>query len=68
MFIININNNSKPVTHIGVSSFEGCSSLTSIIIPNSATFIGDSCFKGCSSLASIINPNSVASIGRYCFK
>ena len=41
------------VTSIGLSAFEGCTSLTSIAIPNSITSIGVSAFWYCSSLASI---------------
>ncbi|MBR4154991.1 MAG: leucine-rich repeat domain-containing protein [Paludibacteraceae bacterium] len=42
---------------------EGCSSLTSITIPNSVTYIGDYAFKSCSSLTSITIPNSVTKKG-----
>ena len=52
---------------LGQGCFEGCSSLTSITIPNSVTSLGQGCFEGCSSLTSIIIPNSVADIGDNCF-
>ena len=39
-----------------------CSSLTSIIIPNSLTWIGYRAFEGCTSLKSITIPNSVTEI------
>ena len=55
------------MTYIGVCAFDGCSSLTSITIPNSVTSIGRSAFDGCSSLTSITIPNSVTSIGQYAF-
>ena len=48
-------------------AFNGCSSLTSITIPNSVTSIGDRAFYGCSSLTSITIPNSVTSIGNSAF-
>ena len=44
------------------SVFAGCSSLTSITIPNSVTSIGSGAFFGCSSLTSMIIPKSVTSI------
>ena len=56
------------VTSIEDATFLDCTSLTSIIIPNSVTSIGYETFSGCSRLTSITIPNSVTSIGEYAFK
>ena len=52
---------------IGPSAFYGCSSLTSVTIPNSVTSIGDDAFYGCSGLTEVTIPNSVTSIGEEAF-
>ena len=55
------------MTRIGDSAFSDCSSLESIVIPNSVEIIGMIAFFGCTSLKSIKIPNSVIEIGRKAF-
>ena len=51
------------VTSIGYKAFYGCSSLTSINIPEGLTSIEYGAFSGCKSLTSIKIPEGVTSIG-----
>jgi hypothetical protein len=44
------------------NTFNGCTNLTGIILPNSVTSIGENAFNGCTSLASVNIPNGVTSI------
>ena len=47
--------------------FSGCTSLKSVIIPESVTEICGGAFSGCTSLESITIPSGVTSIGKCAF-
>ena len=56
-----------PVTAIGDSAFEGCTSLASVTIPSGVQTIGNRAFASCTSLESVDIPDSVTSIGEKAF-
>ena len=57
----------NPVTSIGDRAFNGCRSLTTVIIPDGVTSIGNTAFTFCTSLYFIYIPESVTSIGIAAF-
>ncbi len=58
------------ISNIARSTFNGCSSLSQIVIPEGVASISDYAFYNCASLTSITIPDSVIGIGdstfRYC--
>ena len=58
----------KPVTRIEEDAFYGCSSLTSVTVPDSVTSIGNKAFAGCSSLTSVTISDSVTRVGEWAFE
>ena len=55
------------VASISNTAFYNCSSMTSVLIPNSVTTIGDSAFYNCSSLTKVSIGKGVTSIGDSAF-
>ena len=54
--------------YLHYASFTGCSSLTNVNIPSSATQIPTECFNACKSLTSIDIPTTVTTFGQRAFQ
>ncbi len=52
---------------IGETAFAGCTSLQTIILPESLTSVGTSAFYGCTSLQTVTLPESLTSVGTSAF-
>ena len=55
------------VTTIGNSSFYGCSSLDTVVLPSSVTTLGSSAFQNCTGLVSVVLPEGLTTIGTSSF-
>ena len=55
------------VTSVGAHAFNGCSGLTSVILPERLMSVKASAFYDCSSLESITLPDSVTEVGNSAF-
>lgn len=59
---------SEGVTSLSSSStFENCTALESVVIPEGITSLGDYTFSDCSSLKAVDLPSTITSLGSYCF-
>lgn len=56
------------LTRIGISAFEGCTHLESIVIPNSVNLIRESAFKNCHRLKSVQLPEGLTQIEPHTFE
>ena len=60
--------NGMPVTHIAEGAFEGCTGITTVILPETIASISESAFYGCEGLETVVIPDSVNSIGNSAFQ
>lgn len=59
--------NNRPVVAIASKGFKNCTSLRTVVIPNSVKKIGAEAFKGSTSLSSVLIPENVGKIGEQAF-
>ena len=55
------------IDEIGNRAFYGCSTLESIVLPESLVSIGDEAFRGCRKLTSLTLPDNLKQIGNFAF-
>lgn len=56
------------VTTIKDSAFEGCSSISNIVVSKSLTTLGNSVFKSCNGYTSIVLPETLTTVGKGIFQ
>ena len=68
--VVNVleDNNKKPFTFIPKSSFDGCTSLKTVTIPESCAFIDNYAFRGCTALTTITLPKNLKKICNGAFE
>ncbi len=52
------------ITHIGAHAFDGCCTLSEVLLPESITSIGEHAFSGCTSLTGLYLPESLIFVGK----
>lgn len=61
------NGSTYTVTAVGFHTFDGCTAVTSVTLPNTVLYIGYQAFEACTGLTTITVPNSVTEISDYAF-
>ena len=64
---VQYDNKTYTVTAIGNSAFEGCTGLTSVVIPHTVVTIGNNAFKDCTGLTELTIGRNVKTIGDSAF-
>ena len=55
------------VTEIGAGAFSGCTSVSSVVIPNTVTKVGDNAFQNCSAMTTVTIGSGVTSLNENVF-
>ena len=66
--VIPFEHEGKAVVAIEEYGFNGCESLSSVIISNGVTHIGQGAFEACSNLQNVALPDSIKTIGAWAFQ